>query len=124
MENQMKIGITSSGNSLDKALDPRFGRASGLIIYDTETDEFELIDNKQNMNAAQGAGIQTAQNFARAGVGCVITGKCGPKAFQVLKKGGIKVFFTNASTVSQALEQFKAGTLIEADSANVNGHWI
>ena len=57
----MKIAITTSGDSLDAAVDPRFGRAKAFILYDTETDEWSVLDNAQNLNAAQGAGIQAAQ---------------------------------------------------------------
>jgi predicted Fe-Mo cluster-binding NifX family protein len=119
----MKIALTTSGNDLKAPLDSRFGRAPKLLIYDLETKTFEVVDNEQNLNAAQGAGIQSAQNIARLGAKALITGHCGPKAFRVLLAAGIKIYNTSAATVSEALELYVAGKLAEAASADVEGHW-
>jgi predicted Fe-Mo cluster-binding NifX family protein len=73
----MKIAITTSGNDLNSPLDTRFGRAPKFLIYDLEAKTFEIADNEQNLNAAQGAGIQSAQNIARQGVKALVTGHCG-----------------------------------------------
>ena len=122
----MKIAITTSGNDLNAPLDNRFGRAAGFFIYDidSESESFEVVDNEQNLNAAQGAGIQAAQTVARTGAKCLITGHCGPKAFRVLTAAGIKVFNTNAATVGEAIEQYRNGQLVEASAADVEGHWV
>ena len=53
----MKIAITAQGPELSAQVDPRFGRAKYFIIYDVDSDEFEAVDNEQNLNAPQGAGI-------------------------------------------------------------------
>ena len=119
----MKIALTTSGNDLNAALDSRFGRAPKFIIYDTETDKFEVVDNEQNLNAAQGAGIQSAQNIASRRVEALITGHCGPKAFRVLKAAGVKIYNSAAATLAEALDQYRAGKLAEASSADVEGHW-
>lgn len=119
----MKIALTTSGNDLSAPLDSRFGRAPKFLIYDTDSDIFEVVDNAQNLNAAQGAGIQSAQNIARLGVHALVTGHCGPKAFRVLQTAGIKIFQTSAATLTEALEQYRSGNLKEAASADVEGHW-
>ena len=120
----MKIALTASGKELDSPLDPSFGRAQNLLIHDTDSQTFVIISNRQNLNAAQGAGIQAGQTIAKAGVEVLITGHCGPKAFRVLEAAGIRVFNTNAPTVSEALTRYRAGELLEAKAANVEGHWI
>ena len=120
----MKIAFTTSGSDLSAPLDGRFGRAPKFLIYDLETKTFEVIDNAQNLNAAQGAGIQSAQNIARRGVGALITGHRGPKAFRTLQAAGIKIFNTSAATVKEALELYLAGKLDESKSADVEGHWV
>ena len=119
----MKIAFTTSGNDMSAPLDGRFGRAVKFLIYDTADDTFDVISNRQNLNAAQGAGIQAAEQVARAGADCVVTGHCGPKAFQVLSMVGIKVFNTNAPTVAEALELLYAGNLKQAESSDVDSHW-
>jgi len=119
----MKIVFTTSGDSLNSPLDSRFGRAPKFLVYDLESETFEVVDNQQNLNAAQGAGIQSAETVARLGAKSVVTGHCGPKAFRVLLAAGIKVYTTDATTVAAALEQYRAGQLTEAKAADVEGHW-
>jgi len=73
-------------------MDARFGRAKFIMIYDTSDLSFKVHDNNVNLNAAQGAGIQTAQNIVELGATVLITGNCGPKAFKVLEAGGVKIY--------------------------------
>lgn len=120
----MKIAFSTSGNDLNAPLDSRFGRSPKFLIYDLDGNSFEVVDNEQNLNAAQGAGIQSAQTVARLGAGALITGHCGPKAFRVLIAAGIKIYNTSAATVTEALDQYRSGKLAEAKSADVEGHWV
>lgn len=119
----MKIAFTTSGTELDGALDKRFGRAPAFLVYDSESAAYEIVENTQNLNAAQGAGIQSAETIIRLGAGAVVTGNCGPKAFRVLSSAGVKIYNSDASTVAEALERYNAGSLIESADANVEGHW-
>ena len=119
----MKVAFTTSGENLAASMDSRFGRAPKFLIYDLDKNTFEVIDNQQNLNATQGAGIQSAETVARLGAKSLVTGHCGPKAFRVLLAAGIKVYNTNARTVAEAMEAFRAGTLKPAESADVEGHW-
>jgi predicted Fe-Mo cluster-binding NifX family protein len=120
----MRIAVTSQGDTLKSPVDPRLGRARGFIVTDEEGTTCEYVDNKQNLNAASGAGIQAAQNIINQNADAVITGNCGPKAFSVLSAGNIKVFVGASGTVEEALNQFKAGELQESTEANVEGHWM
>ena len=120
----MKIAVTAQGRELSSEVDLRFGRAKWLIVLDTETGDCEAHDNVVNLNAVQGAGIQTGQNIANLGVEAVITGNVGPNAFKTLNSANIKVFLAEKQTVQQAIGSFKAGELKEVDQANVEGHWI
>ncbi len=119
----MKIAITSQGINQDSQLDPRFGRAKNFLIYNDEDDSWETIDNKQNFEAAQGAGIQAASLVASKNCSTVITGHCGPKAFKALTVAGVVIYLANSGTVEDALKQFKNGTLKKADNADVESHW-
>ena len=49
----MKIAISAEPTTQD-IVDPRFGRAAGFVIYDTETKTLEYIDNGAAQAAAQG----------------------------------------------------------------------
>ena len=120
----MKIAISCSGNNLDSPVDQRFGRAAQFLIYDLETDTFKVIDNNQNLQAAQGAGIQAARNVADSGAKAVITGNVGPNAYQTLNVAGIDVYLSKSGTVKEAVEEFKSGKLVKSTGANVEGHWM
>jgi predicted Fe-Mo cluster-binding NifX family protein len=119
----MKIAITSKGKDLDAEVDPRFGRAQYIIVYDTDAGTFSALDNSANIDAARGAGVQAGQNVAQTGAGALITGNCGPKAFNVLNSAGVKVYIGAQGTVREAIRGFKAGSLTPADAPNVEGHW-
>lgn len=120
----MKIAITSQGPDLNSQVDPRFGRAKQFIVVDTDTEEFSAHDNTQNLNAAQGAGIQAGRTVSDLGVEAVITGNVGPKAFATLQAANIKIFFATSGTVKEAIARLKAGELKDAGKANVDGHWM
>lgn len=120
----MKIAFSTSGDTLDAPLDVRFGRAPRFLIYDLARDTFEVVDNFQNLDATQGAGIQSAETVARQGAKALISGHCGPKAHRVLQAAGIRIYTSDAATVRDALESFRSGGLVESDSADVEGHWV
>ncbi len=119
----MRIAITAKEASVDNLVDQRLGRARYLIVFDTETGHTEMHDNEVNLNAAQGAGIQTAQNIAQLNVEAVLTGHVGPNAFRVLSAAGIEMYTGLQGTVAESIEKFKAGILNPINSADVEGHW-
>ena len=119
----MKVAVTSLGETIDSPVDQRFGRARYFILYDTETEEWSAHDNKQNLEAAQGAGIQAGRKVADLGAEAVITGHCGPKAFMTLNAGNIEVYPNATGTVREAIEAFQSGKLKKAEDADVEGHF-
>ncbi|HBC89800.1 MAG TPA: dinitrogenase iron-molybdenum cofactor biosynthesis protein [Lentisphaeria bacterium] len=119
----MKIALSTSGHCLGSPVESRFGRASRFIIYDLEKEIFEVLDNKVNMNAPQGAGVQAAANVLIAEVKVVITGHCGPKAFNLLKNAGVSVYLAEGISVSEAIKLYQSNSLKKQESADVDGHW-
>ncbi|MBU0692520.1 NifB/NifX family molybdenum-iron cluster-binding protein [bacterium] len=119
----MKIAFTTQGQTLEAALDSRFGRAPNFIIYDLDSNTFKVIDNRDNLNAAQGAGVQSAETIAKSGATVLVTGHCGPNAYRVLQSAGIKIYNCDAPTVKAALELYRTGKLAESSAADVTGHW-
>jgi len=106
----MKIAVAASGDNLEASADPRFGRCAYFLIVDSDTMEFEAI---QNTAAAQGsgAGIAAAQLVANAGAEVVIAGNFGPNAHQALSAAGIQTYGGATGTVRQAIEAFNAEQL-------------
>ncbi len=119
-ENTMKkIAVSSEGPSLDDLVDPRFGRAGGFLLVDPDTMETKYIDNGASQTRGQGAGIQAAEIVAGAGAEVVLSGYIGPKAFQALTAGGIKIGQDcDNMTVREAVEKFNNGEIPIADKPN------
>jgi len=114
----MKIVISSTGNSLDSTIDPRFGRCSAFIIAETDDMSFESIDN-ESIALGGGAGIQSASFVVSKDVQAVLTGNCGPKAMQVFNTANVKVYTGFAGTIKDAIEKFKQGKLQATTEATV-----
>lgn len=119
----MRIVVTASEPSIDAPVDARFGRTPYFISVDTETGAWESHDNQQNLNAAQGAGIQAAEAVSRLDAEAVVTGHCGPKAYRTLSAAGVQIFVGAEGTVAEAVEAFKNGELAPADAPDVQSHW-
>ncbi len=119
----MKIAVTAVGETMDSPVDQRFGRARYFVLYDTETEEWSAHDNKQSLDAAQGAGIQAGQKVSELGAKAVITGHCGPKAFMTLGAASIDVYPGASGTVAEAVVAFSEGKLTKSDNANVDAHF-
>jgi predicted Fe-Mo cluster-binding NifX family protein len=119
----MKIAISASGPELDAEVNPRFGRAPYFLLVRPDTLEFEVVTNQESLQAAHGAGIQTATLVAKCGPAAVITGNCGPKAYQTLEAAGIPVILGVSGTVRDAVQQYNQGKLAPAPAPNKVGHW-
>jgi len=119
----MKIAVSATGNDPASAVDQRFGRAKCFFLFDTEEGTFTFHDNAVNLNAVQGAGIQSAKKVVDMGAEAVVTGNVGPKAFSVLNSAGIPVYTGASGTVRDAVDAFQNGALTMVGKATVEGHW-
>jgi predicted Fe-Mo cluster-binding NifX family protein len=119
----MKVAVTAKGKTLQDAVDPRFGRAMYIILVDTDSMEFEAIDNSANINAFKGAGIHAASMICERGAEVLLTGYCGPNAYKTATTGGIKVVSDVGGTVEEAINKFKQGELQYSVAPNTEGHW-
>jgi predicted Fe-Mo cluster-binding NifX family protein len=117
----MKIVVTASGPDLDSPVDPRFGRCQYFIFVESDSLQFEAVEN-ENVMASGGAGIQSAQFVAQKGAEAVITGNLGPNASSALGAAGTKVFLGATGTVREAIQMFKNGQLQEAFGPSVQAH--
>lgn len=119
----MKIAVSTESPTPESLVDPRFGRAKCFMIFDDTTNEWEAVDNIQNLNAAQGAGIQAAANVVNAGCSVLLSGHCGPKAFSALAAAGVLVYAAADCSAEVAVEMYRNGTLPQMQNADVEGHW-
>ena len=118
----MKIAVTSTGPTLDDNVEARFGRCAYFLIIDTDTMQLEAIENP-NIALGGGAGIQSAQLMSEKGVTTVLTGNCGPNAFNVFGQARIQVIVGVSGPVRNAVKQFKTGALSSASGPNVASHF-
>jgi predicted Fe-Mo cluster-binding NifX family protein len=106
----MKIVVTSNGSTLEARPSPVFGRCPIFLFIDTDTMEFEAVENPAT-GAPGGAGIQAAQLIADRGAEAVISGNFGPNAYHTLAAAGIDLYTVQGNTARDAVENFKAGRL-------------
>ena len=118
----MKIAVSATAPTLDAEVDPRFGRCQYFIIVDPQTMEFEALENP-NIQASGGAGITTAQMVASKGVGVVLTGNCGPKAYQTLSAAGVQVITGVVGGIRDAVEAYRTGKLQPGAQPSVESHF-
>lgn len=118
----MKIAITASGPNLDDQVESRFGRCPYFLLIDPDTLIFEAMPNP-NISLGGGAGPQSAQLMAEKKISVVLTGNCGPNAFQTFGAAGIQVITGVGGLVREAVARFKAGQLTQATTPTVKNHF-
>ena len=118
----MKIAISATAPGLDAEVGPRFGRCQYFVIADPRSIEFETLGNSSVM-AAGGAGISTAQMIDGKGEGTVLTGNCGPNAYQTLSAAGLQVVTGISGRIKDAVEAYNAGKLQSSTQPNVVSHY-
>lgn len=118
----MRIAVSASEPTLDAEVDPRFGRCRYFMIVDADSMESEAVENS-GASSGGGAGIATAQMVVDRNTEVVITGNCGPNAFQVLSAAGIKVVTGVHGKVRDVIQVYKTGSLKPTSRPNVPGHF-
>ncbi|MCX5903143.1 MAG: NifB/NifX family molybdenum-iron cluster-binding protein [Proteobacteria bacterium] len=117
----MKVCISSIGKDLSAFVDPRFGRSQLFLFVDTETMEYECVENPA-LTAGGGAGTKAAQLVSDKGAQAVLTGNVGPNAFSALNAAGIKIYAGMTGTALQAVEKFKNGLVLPVIGPSVGAH--
>ena len=114
----MKVAISAVGADLDAKVDPRFGRCRYFIIVDSDTLEFDVIENP-NIGLMSRAGIQSGQMMADRGVQVILTGNIGPNAFQTLSAADVQVITGVNGTVREAIHKLNSDQLRPVSRATV-----
>lgn len=110
----MIVCITSKGPTPDDIVEERFGRAPFFIFFNTETDEWNTVENAVAA-AAGGVGPRAAQTMIDNKATALVTGNVGGNALAALQAAGISIhFFRGEGTVKSAFQQFKDGKLAKS----------
>lgn len=118
----MKIGVASNGKWLESEVDYHTGRAHCFILYDTDTETFEVIDNWKCMECVHWAGLQSANALIEIGVEAAIVRNIGPNTFRALVDANIDIYYVGETTVVKAIRLLREGALERAEKSNCAGH--
>ena len=106
----MKILISALGKESKDLLDSRFGRCDYFQVFNTETNEYKVLEN-EGVKSSQGAGIAASQQVIDEGVDVVITGKLGPNAFNILNDANLELYSCSEISIEDAIKSYKEGKL-------------
>ncbi|MHC1739865.1 MAG: NifB/NifX family molybdenum-iron cluster-binding protein [Anaerolineaceae bacterium] len=104
----MILLISAKDPTLDSTVDYRFGRSPWLIRYDTDSSQWQAIENP-GASQSGGAGVAAAQFVIDQKANTVISGDFGPNAVSALQAAKIEMhlFTDDVTTVQQAIDCFK-----------------
>jgi predicted Fe-Mo cluster-binding NifX family protein len=113
----MKICVSSAGKDMDAKVDERFGKAFHFLIIDTDSMDYEFIENPGR--AGPKSGLVAAQLMLERSVEAVLSGCVGQNAKAALRIGNIKIFedLSKDETLRQVVEKFKMGEYRESSGA-------
>lgn len=119
----MKIFIpTQTDEGLDAKVNAHFGSTPYFTVYETETKQMEIMENKK-IPGQHGSG-SPRRRVVDSGCGAVITFGLGKRAILGLEESGVKVYKAKGQTVADVLREFEAGnlSLVTIDDACVHNH--
>ena len=117
----MKIAIPTDYKKMEGKVSDSFGRAIYYLIYDTESEKVEFIENR-GAQARGGAGIKAAQEVVDAKVDILITPRCGQNAAEVLQGANIKLYQSISGTLEDNVKSFKADQLTLSEDIHPGYH--
>ncbi len=101
----MRIAVSATEADYNVAgVDPRFGRCSFFVIYDTETGEWSSFPNPAK-DAVGGAAIKAVEFLKSKNVDVVVTGNLGPNATSSLSAAGIRAITGVTGKVLNAVKR-------------------
>ena len=117
----MKIALPVEEKSLNTPVCVSFGRTPLFVMFDTENDTYEFIDNSAAASQG-GAGIKSAQLLADNGAYVIITIRCGENAAEVLKPAEITLYKAVDGTAFDNIEKFRLGELSHLNDIHPGFH--
>lgn len=110
----MKIAVSVTAPEQNASFEPRFGRAAAFVLVDTHSGERQALANP----AAQfgsGAGIRAAEFLVRQGIDVAISGSFGPKAYDVLRTSGVRLYRAESGKPDALVAGLLNGDLAEQE---------
>ncbi|MBN2518623.1 MAG: NifB/NifX family molybdenum-iron cluster-binding protein [Candidatus Altiarchaeota archaeon] len=113
----MKIAIPSeSPGGREAMVALHFGRCGFYTIWDTTTEEFEIIENTSNHF---GGAKAPPELLAGMGIQILLCGDIGPRALTMFKEFGVDVYVGAQGTVADSISRWREGLLKLANDDDV-----
>ncbi|MBU2541649.1 MAG: NifB/NifX family molybdenum-iron cluster-binding protein [Candidatus Omnitrophica bacterium] len=113
----MKICIPIETKEGIKAkVNAHFGSAPYFLIYDTDKNTFEIINNSDNHHMH--GMCHPLKALDKKGIDAVVCAGMGARAVSKLNEGGISVYRVRAETVEEIIKRYKEGRLEEITVEN------
>jgi predicted Fe-Mo cluster-binding NifX family protein len=115
-----KMAVSSLGPGLESKIGS-LARCTHFIVFEGSPKEYRVVRSGSSSPPNE-KGPSAAQELAKMKVDIVITSTIGPRAFAILKEGGIEVKAGCKGTVSEAVKKCAAGKLKECKGATYAGN--
>ena len=118
----MIVCIPTAGNAgLEEQVYGHFGTCLYLVLYNTETDEIEVLEHE---NQNHGTGVCTPFAILEGKkFDVILTQGMGRRALDILYSLEAKAYYLEGDTVKEAAAKFQAGELKEITPENAcRGH--
>jgi len=108
------IIISSLGSTLESKPSPHFGRAPFFIKYDSESNDWEALENPA-ISQPGGAGVSASQFIINNQAAVVISGRFGPNAYNVLNSAGLQMltFDSECDSIQKVIKLYQGGLLTQ-----------
>jgi predicted Fe-Mo cluster-binding NifX family protein len=116
----MIIAVSSTDGDHKSEFNPRFGRASFFVLYDTDSNIWKKVQNPAR-NARGGSGVQVVQVLAEQDVGVVISGRYGPNAITAIQQAGMLAYRGDEGTPAELVAKYGKRTLEQVTSSPSRG---
>jgi len=103
-------------NKQDSAITKVFGRAKYFGIYNDETNELKVIENKNP------GGPAIFEQLVKEGVKIILTPHAGPGAVNGAMQNNMKLYYCGEDRkgLIEAVKEFQDGKYIEINASNYN----
>lgn len=102
----MKIGIPADSNTPDAQVSQRFNTAGYLMIFDSDTGEYEALPNPFT-KGGQGAGLQAILLAVSNGADAVLCAYVNPAIADQLRSNDIEILSGFTGTVGEAVKKYR-----------------
>ncbi len=111
----MRVCIPAVGSDMESKICPIFGRTPYFVFVEVNEGNISSWNSEKNPAeyARGGAGIMAAQKVVDAGCKAVIAISIGPKAYDLLRAAGIKIYRGFEASIRENVEKMIRNELEE-----------